>query len=363
MICNKKRTIWTFSLLLGLLLAVGTGTVIGHRETALWKARAGEAFGQALAREIGRRDVDTVYFSGTVGNPYRACEHSDTATVSKHYTTAKGEVVVRVPAYKIRANADWEQPRSSVLSYALAVHPLSADTLYRGWHERLADRGLPGRTGLLLNRIDLETGRVDSSAVPPGAAGLDTLAYVTLGGACEVEVTALGRVRWYQVFSAADWGLLSLCLAFGLLPACVWPHVRRFFRRHLVREVPVEVTVEVSVEIPVVVAESSHSANYRLKDGTVFYGEQSALVREGQRIRLTAQAATLLRALLERPGEEVSTAVLMDRLWPDGSGNETRLYKSVDRLNKLLKEISTCRVESHWGTYCLRQDVGKSDKV
>ena len=95
----------------------------------------------------------------------------------------------------------------------------------------------------------------------------------------------------------------------------------------------------------------------------MFYGEQSALVREGQRIRLTAQAATLLRALLERPGEEVSTAVLMDRLWPDGSGNETRLYKSVDRLNKVLKEISTCRVESHWGTYCLRQDDGKSDKV
>ena len=157
--------------------------------------------------------------------------------------------------------------------------------------------------------------------------------------------------------------LMLLSLAFGLLPACVWPHVRRFFRRHLVREVPVEVTVEVPVEIPVVVAESSHPANYRLKDGTVFYGEQSALVREGQRIRLTAQAATLLRALLERPGEEVSTAVLMDRLWPDGSGNETRLYKSVDRLNKVLKEISTCRVESHWGTYCLRQDDGKSDKV
>ena len=85
MICNKKRTIWTFSLLLGLLLAVGTGTVIGHRETALWKARAGEAFGQALAREIGRRDVDTVYFSGTVGNPYRACEHSDTGSVSWRY--------------------------------------------------------------------------------------------------------------------------------------------------------------------------------------------------------------------------------------------------------------------------------------
>ena len=187
MICNKKRTIWTFSLLLGLLLAVGTGTVIGHRETALWKARAGEAFGQALAREIGRRDVDTVYFSGTVGNPYRACEHSDTGSVSRHYITAKGEVVVRVPAYKIRANADWEQPRSSVLSYALAVHPLSADTLYRGWHERLADRGLPGRTGLLLNRMDLETGRVDSSAAPPGVSGLDTLAYVTLGSVCEVK--------------------------------------------------------------------------------------------------------------------------------------------------------------------------------
>ena len=363
MICNKKRTIWTFSLLLGLLLAVGTGTVIGHRETALWKARAGEAFGQALAREIERRNVDTVYFSSTVYGSYRVFEHSDTGSVLRRYTTAKDEMVVRIPAYKIRANADWEQPKSDVLTYALAVHPLSADTLYRGWHERLADRGLPGRTGLLLNRMDLETGRVDSSAAPPGVSGLDTLAYVTLGTVCEVEVTALGRVRWYQVLSAADWGLLLLCLAFGLLPACVWPHVRRFFRRHLVREVPVEVTVEVPVEIPVVVAESSHPANYRLKDGTVFYGEQSALVREGQRIRLTAQAATLLRALLERPGEEVSTAVLMDRLWPDGSGNETRLYKSVDRLNKVLKEISTCRVESHWGTYCLRQDDGKSDKV
>ena len=150
--------------------------------------------------------------------------------------------------------------------------------------------------------MDLETGRVDSLAAPRGVSGLDTLAYVTLGTVCEVEVTALGRV-----LSAADWGLLVLCLAFGLLPACVWPHVRRFFRRHLVREVPVEVTVEVPVEIPVVAAESSHPANYRLKDGTVFYGEQSALVREGQRIRLTAQAATLLRALLERPGEEVST--------------------------------------------------------
>ena len=319
MICNKKRTIWTFSLLLGLLLAVGTGTVIGHRETAL------------LAREIERRNVDTVYFSSTVYGSYRVFEHSDTGSVLRRYTTAKDEMVVRIPAYKIRANADWERPKSGVLTYALAVHPFSADTLYRGWHERLADRGLPGRTGLLLNRMDLETGRVDSSAAPPGVSGLDTLAYVTLGTVCEVEVTALGRVRWYQVFSAADWGLLLLCLAFGLLPACVWPHVRRFFRRHLVREVPVEVTVEVPVEIPVVAAESSHPANYRLKDGTVFYGEQSALVREGQRIRLTAQAATLLRALLERPGEEVSTAVLMDRLWPDGSGNETRLYKSVDR--------------------------------
>ena len=136
MICNKKRTIWTFSLLLGLLLAVGTGTVISHRETALWKVRAGEAFGQALAREIERRNVDTVYFSSTVYGSYRVFEHSDTGSVLRRYTTAKDEMVVRIPAYKIRANADWERPKSGVLTYALAVHPFSADTLYRGWHER-----------------------------------------------------------------------------------------------------------------------------------------------------------------------------------------------------------------------------------
>lgn len=51
---------------------------------------------------------------------------------------------------------------------------------------------------------------------------------------------------------------------------------------------------------------------------------------------LEPRAAQVLEALLERPGEVVSRADLLDRCWPEGGGSDEALSQSVAQLRRAL---------------------------
>lgn len=353
---DRKITTAIVALLAGVLVAGVVGICIYHKEVPVWKEKARAAFRQALEEEIVRRDVNVVPFYGDgcigkVGDLYK--RNTDSVTVN--YVTARGSRTVKISSYKMARNIHGGNDLvQGAFSYVLAMRPLSADTLLERWRMELDTLGVPVCTAIRMNHIDLETCQVDSATVPRGVQGLDTLDYVTLGMACEWEVTALGAAPpWHRAFAPLQWLWIFLCLAIGFGLAVVLPSVWAFCRRKPVRGEPV-------------VAELVHVRDILLEDGTMFEVEQRWLVRGECRQRLTPQTAELLRALLEHSGMPVSNMDLMARLWPDGSGNDTRLHTAVNRLNKALAEISAYRVENLRGSYCLKtgeKPCEKSDKA
>lgn len=353
---DRKITTAIVALLAGVLVAGVVGICIYHKEVTVWKEKARAAFRQALDEELRRLNVDTVFVSmseqsGTIRDVYDKA--ADTLKV--HYVTEQGEQTLEMPPGKLDYNFHLDKPfLRGAFSYLLALYPLSADTLLGHWRAGLDSFGVPVQAAVGVNHVNLMTGRTDSVVVPRDVLALDTLAYCTVGDFCEWEVTALGAVQpWYRAFTLRQWLWIFLCLAIGFGLAVVLPSVWAFCRRKPVRGEPV-------------VAELVHVRDILLEDGTMFEVEQRWLVRGECRQRLTPQTAELLRALLEHSGMPVSNMDLMARLWPDGSGNDTRLHTAVNRLNKALAEISAYRVENLRGSYCLKtgeKPCEKSDKA
>src|SRR3954471_18391863 len=63
------------------------------------------------------------------------------------------------------------------------------------------------------------------------------------------------------------------------------------------------------------------------------------LIRDGRTLRLRAQVQQVLEALLERPGEVVTRAQLIARLWPKGIVDfEIALNSAVRRLRAALED-------------------------
>lgn len=55
--------------------------------------------------------------------------------------------------------------------------------------------------------------------------------------------------------------------------------------------------------------------------------------------KLEPRAAQVLETLLERPGEVVGRAILLDRCWPEGGGSDEALSQSVAQLRRALGDV------------------------
>ena len=359
---NRKTIYGMAALFAGIVVAAVVGICTCHRQTSMWKDQARTAFHDALKEEMKRLRVDTVFYAMSGSGKVLEYNTLDTIAASQCYVTSQGKLTVNIPSRQLAHNPHkTNRLKAGALSFAFSLHPLSADTLLKHWRMKLDSLGIPLKTGIRVKHLHLDTQQTDSTIVPHDMLGADTLDYVTLGMACEWEVTALGVAPpWYRAFTHRQWLLLFLCLAMSSFLVAALPMAGTLCRRKLVREVKVEVSV------PVVVAQSEHVRNFLLEDGALFKAEQQLLERNGCRKRLAAQQANLLLALLEKPEKALPKADLLSRLWPDGSGNDARLHTAVNRLNKSLEEISTYRVENQQGCYRLKTDKNtdeKSDKV
>ena len=343
---SMKNRILTISVawLVGLVLTALWGHHIYWEHLEIWKQRASGALLEVLKQEIEKRkekEKDDVFYASVGGN--NVGENAKPRKVT--YYTSTGEKEYELPIHKDEHNIASDPNVRGFQTYLFQKYPLSVDSLYVAWVECLEKANLPGKGGLQIGHLDMNTGKVEETAVLEGFSTADSLAYFTVGYFCEIAVTAYAKVSSFQLYSFADGGLLLLCL--GLSSMFVWLllNARHVYRRYLVREV--------HVEVPVAVVEHSHSRYYKLGDGTIFDRDELSLQKEGHRVDLTAQKAELLWLLIQAKGEALSNQDLIAELWPDGSGNDGRLHQAVGRLNKSLKEVSACWIENRRGFYCL----------
>lgn len=341
-----KNRILTISVawLVGLVLTALWGHHIYWEHLETWKQRASGALLEVLKQEIEKRkekEKDNVFYASVGVHNVRENTKSRKVT----YYTSTGEKEYELPICKDEHNIEKDPDMRGFQTYLFQKYPLSVDSLYVAWVECLEKAGLPGKGGLQIGHLDMNTGKVEETAVLEGFSTADSLAYFTMGYFCEMEVTAYAKVSSFQLYSFADGGLLLLCLGFSSMLVWLLLNARHVYRRYLVREV--------RVEVPVAVVEHSHSRYYKLGDGTIFDRDELSLQKEGRRVDLTAQKAELLWLLIQAKGEALSNQDLIAGLWPDGSGNDGRLHQAVGRLSKSLKEVSACWIENRRGFYRL----------
>jgi DNA-binding response OmpR family regulator len=76
------------------------------------------------------------------------------------------------------------------------------------------------------------------------------------------------------------------------------------------------------------------------RDGLVFDLERGTATREGRKVELTKNEATLLRKLLERDGRVATRDELMDALWSEDTFvDDNTLTVNMTRLKKALAEV------------------------
>lgn len=349
---NRISTI-CIALLAGIVWASLWGHHIYGERLETCKQRMSKTLLEVLKQEIEKRkekEKDDVFYASVGSN--NVGENTKPRKVT--YYTSAGEKEYELPIHKDEYNIASDPNVRAFHTYLFQKYPLSVDSLYVAWAEYLEEVGLPGKGCLQIGHLDMNTGKVEETAVLEGFSTADSLAYFTMGYFCEIEVTAYAKVSSFQLYSFADGGLLLLCLGFSSMFVWLLLNARHVYRRYLVREV--------RVEVPVAVVEHSHSRYYKLGDGTIFDRDELSLQKEGHRVDLTAQKAELLWLLIQAKGEALSNQNLIAELWPDGSGNDGRLHQAVGRLNKSLKEVSACWIENRRGFYRLVMSNAPEEK-
>lgn len=327
----------------GALLAGTAGYFTHQARLSDWRQKAAGVLHVVLDEELSKRK-DSIPFEIVSSrmvdsSPSGADENPKMVKIE----TEAGLNACGFSAMKDLHNVAQDPGTRAYHSILLMKRPLQADTLQSVWTDSLKRMRFPG-VGLLrvvVNGDTLSGTKKDTEAW----CAADSLAYFTLGYACEVEVLALGKLPWYRV---CPWGYIVLALL--CVGGSCWFLCKKKDCIYVLKK-----QREVEKMPPAVTSESAMSSSrfFLLKDGTVFYPDKLLLQKDGCSCNLTVQKADLLLLLVEAEGKYLSVQELMSRLWPDGTGTDVRLHQAVRRLNKALKEVSACHVENGRGAYRL----------
>ena len=72
-----------------------------------------------------------------------------------------------------------------------------------------------------------------------------------------------------------------------------------------------------------------------------------------QVVKLTPQTAVLLEKFLQPKGNMLSTSLISETLWPNGSGNQERIHTLIRRLRKSLSELTALQIKFKNDSYHL----------
>ncbi|MFR9260984.1 MAG: winged helix-turn-helix domain-containing protein [Bacteroides cellulosilyticus] len=162
----------------------------------------------------------------------------------------------------------------------------------------------------------------------------------------QVEATGYASCEWWWLLS--DWRLLAIggvCAGIELLFFI-------FGKMHCYRKnrQPEEVEQE---GLPVIVVTVEQSPVYQLGEHTFFDAERMELIKEEQVVKLTPQTAVLLEKFLQAEGHTLSTSLISETLWPNGSGNQERIHTLIRRLRKSLSELTALQIKFKNDSYHL----------
>ena len=329
----------------GIFLAGIIGYVRYNEQTALWNNRARTALLQTLQENLMRYGSSVLFASEGVMNRETLW---NAGFKEVKIETAFGKDTLQVPWKKYSSNIGQDEELQGLCTLLVLQDSLCMDSIFGQWKTKLSERGFRGQESLTVRCLDLNTETVTTDTLPAGSLLGDSIAYFTLGVACELELTGWVSLPWFRSLTPEDGGVWCLCLLAGMLPVWFGGKVCRLYRRYRAKER--------EAAVPECVPVSGQARHRELKDGTRLDPVGHTLQRNGKVVGITSQGALLLKSLLQAGEEPLLQQTLLESLWPDGSGTSQRLYTAVNRLNEALKQLSVYRVRNENGRCCLREE-------
>lgn len=335
------------------------------------KEKAKKTFVEAVDRELNDRQLKgnfSVYLN--LGNI--VSETPDTVYLEDE----SGRYSYQIGLEKKHKNINNDANVRFLHSIAFGKKPLIPDSLNTKWREQLLISGISFKSALCIS-LTTQDGNVSSSNTYQSEwCNTSNLVFTFyIGYGYEIEVVGyLYYTMWSMIYREMLLYLfLSVVLGYGFYKSfIIISHKIKLLRTkervEIVKEVPVEIVKEVSVEIikevPVEIqvikevqrVENISLRSYLLRENIIFYADQNLIEIDGIKQNIQAQTSLLLELFINQKdnGYILKEDFIIDKLWPDHSGNDKRMHSAIGRLRLLLRKIDTSfSIINKNGTYQL----------
>ena len=335
------------------------------------KEKAKKTFVEAVDRELNDRQLKgnfSVYLN--LGNI--VSETPDTVYLEDE----SGRYSYQIGLEKKHKNINNDANVRFLHSIAFGKKPLIPDSLNTKWREQLLISGISFKSALCIS-LTTQDGNVSSSNTYQSEwCNTSNLVFTFyIGYGYEIEVVGyLYYTMWSMIYREMLLYLfLSVVLGYGFYKSfIIISHKIKLLRTkervEIVKEVPVEIVKEVSVEIikevPVEIqvikevqrVENISLRSYLLRENIIFYADQNLIEVDGIKQNIQAQTSLLLELFINQKdnGYILKEDFIIDKLWPDHSGNDKRMHSAIGRLRLLLRKIDTSfSIINKIGTYQL----------
>lgn len=313
-------------------------------KVAEFKEKAKDAFVEAVDQELKKRNIE-----GTVSFYFNAKSAlSANMPDSIYIEDMFGKYWYRLDSIKNQMNITNDTNLRALHSSVLGEKPLLPDTLKAIWSKQLQECDIFLESACCISVMDTDGNVKSQSTYQSEWCNPSNLVFTFyLGYACEIK--AIGYLKysvWNTIFKEMIFYLL-LCvvLGCGLYNFSIFLYRKIYLLRgkkivEIIKEV--EVIKEVSVEVPVIKEVQRIDAapihSYKLGEHIILYADRNIIVLDGVEKKIQPQSSRLLELFLEEGDNNyvLKTSVMMEKLWPDGSGNEFRLQKAVGRLRSCI---------------------------
>ncbi len=97
--------------------------------------------------------------------------------------------------------------------------------------------------------------------------------------------------------------------------------------------------------------------SYILGESLIFYADQNIIEVNDVKYNIQGQSSLLFRTIFSRKkdnGYTLKEDFIIEKLWPDNSGNDERMHKAIGRLRSFLRKIDpSLSIINKNGTYRL----------
>lgn len=306
-------------------------------------AKALTAFAEAIDDEFQSRKIQ-----GDISINVSSTAVNSASTEKIYWIDESGRHEYLLDPEKNKLNITDDANLRSLHSIAFKIKPLQPDSLNAKWREYMMLPNLNLKSALRISLVK-EDGIIKSQSDTSQSEWCKSSHLIFtryVGYACEIEVLCfLSFSKWGLIYKEVLLYLvLCLILVFAIYKLfiffdCKLQSLRKKEIVKVIKEVPVE--VHIIEEVQKVDATNIHT--YKLGEHIIFYADKKIIVADGVEQKVQAQSCLLLELFLNESMNDyiLEDNVIKEKLWPDGSGNDTRMLKAIGRLRSFIENTDS----------------------